>query len=164
MKTSTFIFFALSTPCANPASATPLHTLSNGTHSLYTTSPAEVALLTADGAYRPLGPAARVFPSAQLTGGAELTPLYRLFNAAHQDHFYTASDAMRRRAQDAGYRLLAPAGWVYAAPGACGSVPLYSLWDARTRAHFYTTSVHESNGRVERGWVMEGVAGYVLEA
>lgn len=48
-----------------------------------------------------------------------------------------------------------------ATPGRCGTVPLYRLYDPLTVDRHYTTRADERDLLVERGYVVEPIAGYV---
>jgi hypothetical protein len=101
----------------------------------------------------------------QMIGGvapmAVSTALYRYWNAAITDHFYTTN-----------WSELGPGryGWVlegiqcYIFPQvAPGTVPLYRYWHPGIGDHFYTTNFSElGSGRY--GWGYEGIQGYVYNA
>ncbi|EJD47821.1 hypothetical protein AURDEDRAFT_163279 [Auricularia subglabra TFB-10046 SS5] len=98
------------------------------------------------------------------TNASGSVPLYRLWNSALQDHFYT---------QDANERdsLLSSCGtWSYEGvaayilpQGNCGTVPLYRMVKGGTdNDHFYTVNTAEMvRAVVTYGYTYEYVVGYV---
>jgi hypothetical protein len=89
-------------------------------------------------------------------------PLYRLFNAAVTDHFYTTSATERMQAMTGGYMDEGITGYVHAAAVA-GSVPLFRLFSPMVGDHFYTVDRDERDRAiVQFGYVDEGVAAHVL--
>jgi hypothetical protein len=91
------------------------------------------------------------------------TPLYRVYSAGVDDHFYTTSAAERDGAiQNLGYVDEGVACHVFANP-APDTTPLYRLYSARVNDHFYTTSAAERDGAIQNvGYVDEGVACHVF--
>jgi hypothetical protein len=95
---------------------------------------------------------------------AMAAPLYRLYNAAVKDHFYTMSAAERNNAVAAdGYTYEGIAAYVFSTQVA-GSVPLYRLYNAGVKDHFYTTDAAERDRATSAagGYQYEGIACYVL--
>lgn len=93
-----------------------------------------------------------------------LVPLYRLWNSAHWDHFYTINAAERANAIAGGFNDEGIAAYVAAQSG-CNTVPLYRLYrdDAYTLYdHFYTIDVAERDRMLATGkYIDEGIAAYV---
>jgi hypothetical protein len=78
----------------------------------------------------------------------DTTPLYRLYSARVNDHFYTTSAAERDGAiQNVGYVDEGVACHVFANP-APNTTPLFRTWRPPTGDHFYTTSADERNTAV----------------
>jgi hypothetical protein len=106
---------------------------------------------------RPVG---YIFPTRQ----PSTLPLYRLYNSAKVDHFYTTSEKERDAAvKRDGYKMEGTAGYIYPRSG-CGGVPLYRMficgdnWD-----HFYTTNVEEKDNAIAPGGYRdEGIVGYIF--
>lgn len=90
---------------------------------------------------------------------AALNALFRYYNSAATDHFYTTNWAEL----DSGAY-----GWVfekiqcYIYPAMTGAaVPLYRYWNGGAADHFYTTNWNELHGGAYC-WVYEGIQGYVM--
>jgi len=93
-----------------------------------------------------------------LTPVIATTALYRYWNSALTDHFYTTNWAELGGGAH---------GWAsegiqcYIFPSAAlGLVPLYRYWNSALADHFYTTNWAEL-GNGAHGWAYEGVQGYV---
>jgi hypothetical protein len=87
-------------------------------------------------------------------------PLYRWYNSANTDHFYT-SDPKGEKAPQDGYHSEGITCWIFdpAKPPPAGSVPLYRF--VRTDGsgvHFYTIS---TGGENLAGYASEGSIGFV---
>lgn len=85
-------------------------------------------------------------------------PLYRYWNNAAGDHFYTTNwgelgGGRQGWAYEGVQCLIAPAS-------APGLVPLFRYWNAAASDHFYTTNWSELGGG-RHGWAYEGVQGWV---
>ncbi len=97
----------------------------------------------------------------------KLQKLYRLYNPASGDHFYTASESERDWAIEvAGYGGEGDVGFVADAPSDSGSVdtmPLYRLYNPESGDHFYTTAADERDWAASNlGYNDEGIAGHVF--
>ena len=89
-------------------------------------------------------------------------PMYRLFNAAFTDHFYTTSANDRATALSIGY---ADGGVPFSLPSQVrfGSRPFYRLFKGAPQLeHFYTASDVERDGTMQQGYGYEGIEGYVF--
>ncbi|KAJ7289421.1 hypothetical protein C8J57DRAFT_431723 [Mycena rebaudengoi] len=86
------------------------------------------------------------------------TSLFRLYNKASGDHFYTTNVAERATALRGGYsdeNIAATVFRVQSGP----TVPFYRLYNKTSGDHFYTASASEA--RSARGYTAEGIAVYV---
>ncbi len=91
-------------------------------------------------------------------------PLYRLYNARANNHFYTSNASERDYAINSlGYRSEGSLGNV-SANQVSGSSPLYRLYSARWNNHFYTTSAAEKDAAIRSGFRLDGVVGYVADS
>jgi hypothetical protein len=96
---------------------------------------------------------ARVLPPV-----VQPVPLYRYWNAAIADHFYTTSWAELGSGRN-GWAYEGIQGYVLPQPRA-GAAPLHRYWNSAIGDHFYTTNYAElGSGRY--GWAYEGVQCYV---
>lgn len=95
-------------------------------------------------------------PTAPASNG---TPLYRLYNGASGDHFYTTSASERDIAVvRSGYAYEGIAAYV-ATAGGSNLRPLRRLWSPQIGDHFYTTNPEEAPAA--SSYVFEGNVGYV---
>ena len=111
------------------------------------------------GAYQYEGVGFRVYAN-KVNGTFKTTELYRSYNGAAIDHFYTTS-----------YNEFLTTGKSWTVEGvmgycatthAAGSTPLYRAWHPKAADHFYTTSWPEMvNAYSNLGYVYEGVQCYV---
>jgi hypothetical protein len=87
-------------------------------------------------------------------------PLYRLYNPAAEDHFYTA-DAVERDATLArgNYHSEGIAAWVLPVKQP-GTAPLYRLYDGND--HFYTISAAERDRATASGYRSDGEVAFVF--
>lgn len=91
-------------------------------------------------------------------------PLYRLYNAMTNHHFYTTFMKEAFEATRTGYAYESVAGQCLPQPRA-GSVPLFRLYNATTQDHFYTTNMVERDLAVTTlGYVNEGIACFIYSA
>jgi hypothetical protein len=110
-----------------------------------------------------LGSACGVAGTVQCNGFC-LGPLFRLYNPATGDHFYTMSAAERNSATALGYHSEGTACSIYDGQ-APGTVPLYRAFRPGASDHFYTTSGAERNAAIATlGYQDEGITGYVFAA
>lgn len=86
-------------------------------------------------------------------------PLYRYYNSATTDHFYTR-DWSELGSGKNGYIYEFPEGQI-AGTQLAGTVPLYRLYYPN-RDHYYTVNAVDKSNAQAAGWTYEGVAGYVL--
>jgi Repeat of unknown function (DUF5648) len=98
--------------------------------------------------------------SAALNGcTGNISPLYRYWNGAVADHFYTTSWAELGWG-GGGYSIEGTVGSLLDSSfSACGAAPLYRYYNPSATDHFYTTSWAELGGG-SAGWYYEGVQGY----
>ena len=86
------------------------------------------------------------------------TPLYRYWNPAVGDHFYTTNWA-ELNAGRGGFSLDGVQCQIHPAPAA-GTVALHRYWNPSVTDHFYTIDFN-ALGMGRFGWIHEGVAGFV---
>ena len=83
-------------------------------------------------------------------------PMFRLFNKATGEHFYT-SDIVERES-------LSSIGWMYEGVGwyapLKSSTPVYRLYNPNDGDHHYTTSLPEREICIKAGWIYEGIGWY----
>jgi hypothetical protein len=91
-------------------------------------------------------------------GSTSTAPLYRYWNQAVGDHFYTTSWAELNGGRG-GYVLDGVQCRIFPASTA-GTVALHRYWNPGVTDHFYTTDLKEL-GMGRFGWAYEGVAGFV---
>ncbi len=87
----------------------------------------------------------------------KVKPMYRLFNKATMEHFYTDSEHERD--------VLKTRGWIDEGVGwyapEKSSTPVYRLYNVSLMDHHYTTSVYERDVLVKQyGWISEGIGWY----
>lgn len=124
----------------------------------YTTSQSECDNAFALLNYISEGVACYVFATEQLNTG----PLFRLFNPATGDHFYTTSTMERDAA--VGYVPEGIACYVYEFP-APGTTALFRLVNPNTGDHFYTISQFEVDSAVAAyGYIAEGTTCFVFSS
>ncbi|MBK8010068.1 MAG: hypothetical protein IPK13_01865 [Deltaproteobacteria bacterium] len=87
--------------------------------------------------------------------------LYRMYSGSSADHFYTASYAEMKLAQNQFGYVLEDEDIFICSGSVEGVVPLYRYWGETAGDHFYTT---RGGGRAIDGYVFEGVTGYVFPA
>lgn len=91
--------------------------------------------------------------------GPPLKPLYRYWNGAGTDHFYTNSwDEVG--AGSNGYGIEKVEGYMFPTQQS-GTLALHRYWSSSRVDHFYTTNFSEL-GNGANGYVYEGVIGYVF--
>jgi len=107
--------------------------------------------------YNQEGIAAYVFT----TQAPNTIPLYRMYNAAAFDHFYTTSyPEVQSAGANSGYTYEGIAAYVYGS-AISGSVPFYRMYSPKVTDHFYTTSAAEVSS-ASANYNSEGIACYVL--
>lgn len=89
-------------------------------------------------------------------------PIYRSYNAACNDHFYTADLAESENSNNRlGYTFEGIAWFMYSTQVE-GTIPLYRMYNPAVCDHFYTTSSDEMTNAVKNlGYQEEGVLGYL---
>lgn len=104
-------------------------------------------------------------PSLTLAQGvpAQHYPLYRLYNAAKDDHFYTASLEEAEAVKAQGYLLEATYNALSARVVTEDQLPLYRLYDSQLKRHFYTDNNDEMAILVLKkgGFTLEGTLGFL---
>ena len=129
---------------------------------LYTTDANEYSVLATRG-WLAEGAIYQLYPGAGSLNGVVAVPFYRLYNRVSLQHHWT-TDANE-------YNVLGQGDWTkegvdgYILPSnATGSIPVYRLYlNAFGGLHLWTTDLNEKNVlSTSRGWVFEGVAGYVM--
>ncbi len=142
----------------------PLYRLYNTTQlrHFYTTNEAERTQLIAEG-WQPEGIVAQLIETAGTIGGVSTKPLFRLYHAPTNYHFWT-SDANENT-------VLATRGWVQQGTvGYLGSAPnplgikFNRLIRGDAVRHVFTTDQNEAKFLVDvAGYIDEGVVGYALK-
>jgi uncharacterized protein (DUF1800 family) len=129
---------------------------------LYTTDTNEYSVLATRG-WVAEGPIYKLYQGAGSLNGVAAVPFYRLYNQISYQHHWT-TDANE-------YNVLGQGDWIregidgYILPSSVsGSMPVYRLYlNAFGGLHLWTTDLNEKNTlTTSRGWVDEGVAGYVV--
>lgn len=131
-----------------------------GTYFFLTGNQAEHDFLVNNG-WTSRGPAGFVYPSPSNAPG--LVPLYRIYQPASGDHFYTTDQAERNTAlTNYGYADEGVAGYVFNQSGQVRK-PLFRAYNPNTGQHRFTGSALEYN-TLSSDWIKEGVACYVRDA
>lgn len=86
----------------------------------------------------------------------EYNPVYRMYNRASGEHFFTADADEAAELKRTGWAYEGVA-WNYAKSG----MPVYRLYNSENGEHFYTADSNEENDLVNNGWKYEGVAFYM---
>ena len=137
-------FEALKDNSTYPA-AVPVYEVYDATYGdhFYTTS--ETEKNTAKSAYGYTNEKIAFYAFSQLQEGLELAPIYRLYNSALTDHFYTASETEKDTAVAShGYVYESVAFYAFSAHNE-NSFPVYRLYSEEKKDHFYTISETEKN-------------------
>ncbi|KAG0041552.1 hypothetical protein BGZ83_001660 [Gryganskiella cystojenkinii] len=144
-------------------STIPIYRLysSGGTDHFYTTSAAERDNASNNLGYTQEGIAGYVYPS-EAAPCQSTVPIYRMYNGAIVDHFYTADPEEAQNAiKHLGYNDEGKA-WYMFPNHVNGTVPLYRMYNSNIRDHFYTANVPEKDNAVNRlGYTEEGVLGWL---
>lgn len=131
---------------------------------LYTADPNEYNTLEQYvGTWSGEGEVFNEYSAQTVVDGVADEPLYRLYDAADQQHFWT--DDYNE------YNTLRQAPWNWNDEGIAGYVfptavagiaptPLYRMM--APQVHLWTTDVNEYDSLVSDGWTQEGIIGYVL--
>jgi hypothetical protein len=127
---------------------------------LYTTDFNEYVVLGTRGWIRE-GVAYRMLTTG-IHKGAATIPLFRLYHdVILQHHWTTDANEVKVLAEDRGWVYEGVVG--YLAPAQVeGTVPLYRMALAYPPLHLWTTDLNEYNVLAERGWVREGIIGFVV--
>jgi hypothetical protein len=90
-------------------------------------------------------------------------PLFRTYQPAIVDHFYTTNAAEAQHAVDnLGYNPEGVAARIWPT-GGNGLVPLYRMYNPDATDHFYTINVRERDNAINNlGYNDEGIAGFVF--
>ncbi|KAJ6616785.1 hypothetical protein B0H10DRAFT_2035750 [Mycena sp. CBHHK59/15] len=96
---------------------------------------------------------------ADCAGASQAVPLYRDWNSAISDHFYTTDLAEYNSANAGGYTPEGIRSLVFSTQVA-GSVQFIRLWNGNTGVgdHFYTTNATEAQAATGGGYVIENKA------
>lgn len=103
------------------------------------------------------------FDAPVINGSAQA--VYRLYSPITKEHLYT-SDINE-------YNTLGQNGWYqegvayedYTGPATVAGVsdePFYRLYNTASQQHLWTTDLNEYNTLASRGWIQEGIVGYVF--
>ncbi|KAJ6608973.1 hypothetical protein B0H10DRAFT_2226382 [Mycena sp. CBHHK59/15] len=100
-----------------------------------------------------------VLVRADCAGASQAVPLYRDWNSAISDHFYTTDLAEYNSANAGGYTPEGIRSLVFSTQVA-GSVQFIRLWNGNTGVgdHFYTTNATEAQAATGGGYVIENKA------
>jgi hypothetical protein len=92
-------------------------------------------------------------------------PLFRMYQPAIVDHFYTTNAAEAQNAiNNLGYNNEGVAAHIWPT-GGIGLVPLYRMYSPSATDHFYTTNPAERDNAIDNlGYNNEGIAAWVLPA
>ncbi|MBK9471825.1 MAG: RHS repeat protein [bacterium] len=96
-------------------------------------------------------------------------PLYRLYNAADTDHFYTTNDGQLNIAENSLFRRERVEGFVSTRRFAgAGMAEVFRFYDPVLRCHYYTldgpgeTGLGVVDGLISAGYLYEGIAGFAM--
>jgi ELWxxDGT repeat protein len=128
---------------------------------LYTTDAYEYSVLGTMG-WTQEGQAYKVLYSSATYQGVTPIPLHRLYNPGSSQHLWTTdSNEAQVLAQSPHWSYEGPIGYVLK-QSVTGSVPLYRMALANPSLHLWTTDANEYQVLQTRGWIPEGIIGYVL--
>lgn len=82
-------------------------------------------------------------------------PVYRLYNNASGEHFYTASASEAINLKNSGWKY---EGVEWYSPSS--GTPVYRLYNQNGGEHFFTASETEKDSLLNIGWICEGIAFY----
>ena len=108
--------------------------------------------------------------AADAAASRRLTPLYRLHKSTLRSHLYTTAaderdERLRASWADEGVACYVVPYWVDESTRRREElVPLYRLWNKSRGALLYTANATERSCALQRGWMDEGLAGYVFSA
>jgi hypothetical protein len=128
---------------------------------LYTTDSNEYSVLGTMG-WTLEGKAYKMFKDSGWFGSSYTRPVYRLYNSRILQHHWTmdANEASTLASFDWDYEGIA--GYMLSTQES-GTVPLYRLMFAQPLLHLWTTDANEKTVlSTQRGWVYEGILGYVI--
>jgi ELWxxDGT repeat protein len=128
---------------------------------LYTTDAYEYSVLGTMG-WTQEGQAYKVLYSNATYQGVTPIPLHRLYNPGSSQHLWTTdSNEAQVLAQSPHWSYEGPIGYVLK-QSVTGSVPLYRMALANPSLHLWTTDANEYQVLQTRGWIPEGIIGYVI--
>jgi alpha-tubulin suppressor-like RCC1 family protein len=129
---------------------------------LYTTDFNEYTVLgTQTGVWMQEGIAYQMLTNG-VFGGVATVPLFRLYHPGiRQHHWTTDSNEAVVISREAGWDYEGTIGYVLPTQ-ITGTVPLYRMALAAPPLHLWTTDLNEYNVLATRGWVKEGIIGYVI--
>jgi ELWxxDGT repeat protein len=128
---------------------------------LYTTDAYEYSVLGTMG-WTQEGQAYKVLYSSATYQGVTPIPLHRLYNPGSSQHLWTTdSYEAQVLAQSPHWSYEGPIGYVLK-QSVTGSVPLYRMALVNPSLHLWTTDANEYAVLQTRGWIPEGIIGYVL--
>jgi hypothetical protein len=128
---------------------------------LYTTDLNEYNVLSANG-WTQEGVAYKMLTNGVYNGVAATIPMFRLYHPGIQQHHWTtdANEAITLGRLPQWY-FEGTIGYLLPTQAA-GSVPLYRLALANPALHLWTTDQNEYETLGARGWIKEGIVGYVV--
>lgn len=92
------------------------------------------------------------------------TPVYRMWNPAKTDHFYTTSyNEYSKTAVNSGYKQQGILGYIFS-NSQPGTTPIYRMWNPAVSDHVYTTSFNEYSTKSVYGYKQEGILGYIFSS
>jgi hypothetical protein len=149
-------------PASTASTVSQLRLYSNATFEhLYTTDTNEYAVLATRG-WNQEGTAYTMFQDAGLRGTAYGIPIYRLYHAGIQQHHWTTDWHETTVLAAGAWDYEGIPGYVLPTPET-GTIPLYRLSLASPPLHLWTTDANEKLVlSTQRGWVYEGILGYVI--
>ena len=98
-------------------------------------------------------------------GQPPVRPRFRLYSDVTKEHHYTTDLNEYTVLRTRGWLQEGVAHWVWEDAlqvSAVTPVPLYRLYNPQIRQHLWTTDANENAVLPARGWMQEGVDGYVL--
>jgi bacillolysin len=127
---------------------------------LYTTDFNEYTVLGTRG-WTQEGVAYKMFTSG-VTGGVRTVPFFRVYHPGILQHHWT-TDSNEAVTLSLGPSWFYEGTIGYVAPSqVAGTVPLYRMALASPPIHLWTTDLNEYDTLATRGWVKEGIVGYVV--
>ncbi len=129
-------------------------------HHFLTTSKKEGDNIVKNAGYKYEGLAGYLYANAQNNAGSSTHPVYRLYKASNDDHFYTTNESEKSFLMTQGYSFEGTMGWTSTDGGGEG-VQFHRLYSVATGDHLYTIDNNEVARAIQAGYAEESPLGYI---